>query len=241
MRVQQHNPRFQNGPIAKRQIRSKAAAVSKAFGVSKSTRRGSRSSSSRGSSRNSNRAGGYHQGRAQRGAKIMWMMVITGTILAAGFIFALRSHINTYKLGQAEEELRARMDEYAAHQKYLMVDQQRALSATESERASKQAGLSQLKLNQPDEMRNSSPAPAPAVKKLSITQKASSGQKIAAPQKASLAQKAAMTQKVSLAQKASSPSRLIQANQRRQPAGQAAKTKRGADNQRQIARSQQRR
>ncbi|MGH9832992.1 MAG: hypothetical protein ACREBD_32710 [Blastocatellia bacterium] len=171
----------------------------------------------------------------------MWIMVITGTILAAGFIFALRSHINTYKLGQAEEELRARLDEYADHQKYLMVDQRRAISATESERASKQAGLSQLKLNQPDEMRNSSPPPAPVVKKPSVTQKTSSGQKVSAPQKASLGQKAAMTQKVSPAQKASSPSRLIQANQRRQPVSQAAKTKRDANNQRQIARAQQRR
>jgi hypothetical protein len=170
----------------------------------------------------------------------MWMMVVIGTLLAAGFIFALRSQINIHKLGQAEEELRARLDEYADHQKYLMVDQQRAISATESDRASKEAGLSQLKLNQPDEMRNSAP-PAPAAKKPSITQKTSSGQKVAAPQKASLGQKAAMTQKVSPAQKTSSPGRLIQANQRRQPASQAAKSKRGADNQRQIARSQQRR
>ncbi len=211
MRVQQHSPRVQNGPVAKRQIRSKASAVSKAFGVSKSPSRGSRSSSNRGSNRRSNRAMSHHQYRAQRGSKIMWMMVIAGTILAAGFIFALRSQINTYKLGQAEEELRARLDEYAAHQKYLMVDQQRALSATESERASKQAGLIPLKLNQPDEMRNSAPASASAVKKPSMTQKASS------------------------------PGRLIQAKERRQPAGQAAKTKRGADKERQIARARQRR
>ncbi|GEM_PF-1587695 len=247
MRVQQQHPRVQNGPVAKRQIRSKASAVSKAFGAAKSPNRGSRSSSNRGSSRRSNRAGSHHQDRAQRGSKIMWMMVITGTFLAAGFIFALRSHINTYKLGQAEEELRARLDEYADHQRYLMVDQQRALSATESDRVSKQAGLSQLKLNQPDELRNLAPPPAPVDKKPSMTQKISSGQK------ASFAQKAALTQKVSSAQKVSSPGRLIQASQRhqpvrliqtsqrRQPVSQAAKTKRGANNQRQIARSQQRR
>lgn len=240
MRVQQRSPRVQNGPVAKRQTRSKAAAVSKAFGIQKGASRSSRSSSSRGSNRAAS-----HQYRAQRGSKVMWMMIITGTILAAGFIFALRSHINTYKLGQAEEELRARLDEYAAHQKYLMVDQQRALSATESERASKQAGLSQLKLNQPDELRNSAPPPAPAVKKPSMTQKTSSGQKVLAPQKAPSAQKAAMTQKVSSRQKASSPGRLVQASQRRQPTSQAAsraaKTKRGADKERQVARAQQRR
>jgi hypothetical protein len=171
----------------------------------------------------------------------MWMMVITGTILAAGFIFALRSQINTYKLGQAEEELRARLDEYAAHQKYLMVDQQRALSATESERASKEAGLSQLKLSQPDEMRNSAPRPISAAEEASAPQKVSPGQKVPAPQKALSTQKVALTQKVSAAQKASSPGRLIQASQRPQPASQAAKAKRDANNQRQIARSQQRR
>jgi hypothetical protein len=171
----------------------------------------------------------------------MWVMVITGTILAAGFILALRSHINTYKLGQAEEELRARLDEYAAHQKYLMVDQQRALSATESERASKQAGLVQLKLNQPDEARNTLPRPVSAAKKVSAPQKASSGQKVPAPQKAPSSQKAAMTQKVSSAQKASSPGRLVQANQRRQPISQVVKAKKETNNQRQLARVQQRR
>ena len=241
MRVQQRSPRFQNGPVAKRQIRSKASAVSKAFGVSKSISRGTRSSPSRGSNRNSYRAGSHHQYRAQRGSKIIWMMVITGTILAAGFIFALRSHINTYKLGQAEEELRAKLDEYAAHQKYLMVDQQRALSATESERASKEAGLSQLKLNQPDEMRNYSLRSSSEAQKVSAPQKTSSGQKVVRPQKAASAQKTPITQKASSLQKASSPGRLIQTSQRRQPASQAAKTKRNTNNQRQIARAQQRR
>ncbi len=235
MRVQQRSPRFQNGPVAKRQIRSKASAVSKAFGVSKGASRRSRSSSNRGS----NRAASHHQYGAQRGSKIMWMMVIIGTILAAGFIFALRSHINTHKLGQAEEELRARLDEYADHQKYLMVDQQRALSAAESERASKQAGLSQLKLNQPDELRNSSPRPVYAAQ--TAPQKTSSAQRVAGPQKALSARKTVTAQKVSPAQKASSPSRLIQANQRRQPVSQAAKAKKDANNQRQIARAQQRR
>jgi len=159
----------------------------------------------------------------------MWMMVITGTILAAGFISALRSHINTYKLGQVEEELKAKLDEYADHQKYLMVDQRRALSATESARASKQAGLSQLKLNQPGELRNSLPRPA------SAAQKVSSGQKVP------VTQKAVMKQKASAAQKASSPGKPAQTSLRHQPASQAAKTKKDANNQRQIARARQRR
>jgi hypothetical protein len=130
---------------------------------------------------------------------------------------------------------------YAAHQKYLMVDQQRALSATESERASKQAGLSQLKLNQPDEMRNYSPRPVSEAHKASAPQKTSSGQKVATPQKSASAQKAPITQKASSLPKASSPGRLIQTSQRHQPASQAAKTKRNNNNQRQIARAQQRR
>jgi hypothetical protein len=103
----------------------------------------------------------------------MWLMILTGAILAAGFVFALRSHINAYQLGQAEEELRATLDEYAGEQKRLMLDQQRALSANESERAGRQAGLSQLRLNQPNTMRVSSSRPAATSQKASITPKTS--------------------------------------------------------------------
>jgi hypothetical protein len=77
----------------------------------------------------------------------MWMMILTGVALAAGFVFALRSQINAYRIAQAEELLKAKLDEYASQQEFLARDQQRALSAGEVERAGRRNGLNYLKLD----------------------------------------------------------------------------------------------
>jgi hypothetical protein len=155
-------------------------------------------------------------------------MILIGTLLAAGFVMALRSQNNAYQLGQAEEELRARLDDYSNQQKYLMLDQQRARSASESAQAGKEAGLAQLRLNQPNELRNSS------VQKASIA----TAQKVSA-QKASLAMQRPVAQKVSTAaQRASIQRKSTQADQR----NQSAKARRDRDSRRQTAsRSHQRR
>ncbi len=100
----------------------------------------------------------------------MWLMIFIGTILAAGFVFALRSQINAHQLGLAEEQLRARLDEYSSQQKFLQLNQERALSMGESDRASKQAGLSQLRLKEPNVLRSASAprASTPALQKVSM-------------------------------------------------------------------------
>ena len=67
----------------------------------------------------------------------MWVMILIGVALAAGFVFALRSQINAYRIAQAEEQLKVKLDEYTSQQKFLARDQQRALSAGEVERAGK--------------------------------------------------------------------------------------------------------
>jgi hypothetical protein len=77
----------------------------------------------------------------------MWMMLLTGVALAAGFVFALRSQINAYRIAQAEEQLKTKLDEYASQQEFLTRDQQRALSAGEVERAGRRNGLDHLKLD----------------------------------------------------------------------------------------------
>jgi hypothetical protein len=77
----------------------------------------------------------------------MWMMILIGVALAAGFVFALRSQINAYKIAQAEELLKTKLDEYANQQEFLTLDQQRALSAGEVERAGRRNGLNHLKLD----------------------------------------------------------------------------------------------
>lgn len=218
MRAQNYRPEIRNGSVAKRQTRSKVSAVSKAFGVSKSSSRSSTRAS------RSQRAARYRRHGSERGSRIMWTMIFIGTVLAAGFVLALRSQINAYQLGQAEEQLKAKLDEYAGQQRYLMLDQQRARSTGESDRAGKQAGLDQLRLNQPDALRSSSVQKPPTAQKASMpaAQKAQA-QKISA-------------QKVSV-QKASMPVRSNQADQR----NQSAKTKRDGGNQRHASRSQVRR
>jgi len=77
----------------------------------------------------------------------MWMMILTGVALAAGFVFALRSQINAYRIAQAEEQLKSKLDVYSSQQEFLTRDQQRALSAGEVERAGRRNGLDYLKLD----------------------------------------------------------------------------------------------
>lgn len=77
------------------------------------------------------------------------MMILIGMTLAAGFVFALRSQVNVYRIGQAEERLKTKLDEYSSQQKFLTLDQQRALNTSESDRVGKRNGLDQLKLDQP--------------------------------------------------------------------------------------------
>lgn len=142
MRTQRYLPRIQNGRVAKRQTRSKNSPMSKSFVAPKSSAR-----------RNSAR----DRVESRRGeTSVMWVMILTGVALAAGFVLALRSQISAHQLGQAEERLREKLDEYTSQQKFLMLDQQRALSASESDRAGKQGGLDQLRLDQSEVLRNAS-------------------------------------------------------------------------------------
>jgi hypothetical protein len=86
----------------------------------------------------------------------MWLMILIGMILTSGFVFALRSQINAYKIAQAEEQLKMKLDEYTSQQKFLTLDQQRALSAGESERMARRNGLDHLKLDREAAQSNAS-------------------------------------------------------------------------------------
>jgi hypothetical protein len=77
----------------------------------------------------------------------MWLMILIGMGLAAGFVFALRSQFNAYRIAQAEEQLKVKLDEYTRRQKFLALEQQGALSASESDRVGKWNGLEHLKLD----------------------------------------------------------------------------------------------
>jgi len=84
----------------------------------------------------------------------MWLMILIGVALAAGFVFALRSQINAYRIAQAEEQLKMKLDEYSSQQEFLKLDQGRALSAGESERAARWNGLGNLRLDRVNQDRS---------------------------------------------------------------------------------------
>ncbi len=130
MRAQTYRPRVQNGPIAKRRNRPATKKVSE------------RTSTAR---RASSRA---RRGQVERrtGSRVLWSLMLIGALVAAGFLSALNSQISTYRLGQAEAELKAELDEIANRQRFDILEQQRALSPGESDRAARQMGLVQPSL-----------------------------------------------------------------------------------------------
>src|SRR5262249_1482548 len=146
MRRQRYQPGIQNGPVAKRRTGSKNSATSKSFAV---TRPSSRRHTNQFSNRLSNRPGRRRHDEG-RGSSVMWMMILVGAAISAVFIFALRSQINTHRIAQAEERLKMKLDEYADQQKFLAIDQQRALNTTESDLVARRNGLDQLKLDRAD-------------------------------------------------------------------------------------------
>jgi hypothetical protein len=154
MRTPRYLPGVRNGAVAKRQARSKNPAKSSralgTFSIGAGVPR-SRQNSSRISSR------ALDLGRREgRGARVMWVMILTGVALAAGFVFALRSQINAYRIAQAEERLKMKLDEYSNQQEFLTRDQQRALSAGEVERAGRRNGLDHLKLDKEADLHDAS-------------------------------------------------------------------------------------
>jgi len=147
MKSQRYQPGIQNGPVAKRRTRSKITATSKARGLRVGAKKpSSRPLSNRAINRLSSRPSRRRQSEG-KGSSVMWMMILIGGALSAVFIYSLRSQIDTYKIAQAEERLKMKLDEYASQQKFLALDQQRALNANESDRAARRNGLDQLKLN----------------------------------------------------------------------------------------------
>ncbi len=154
MRTPRYLPGVRNGAVAKRQARSKNQAKSSralgTFSIGAGTPR-----SRQNSRRLSIRALDRRRGEG-RGARVMWIMILTGVALSAGFVFALRSQINAYRIAQAEEQLKSKLDVYASQQEFLTLDQQRALSAGEVERAGRRSGLDHLKLDSEADRHNAS-------------------------------------------------------------------------------------
>jgi hypothetical protein len=133
MRAQTYRPRVQNGTITKRPKRKVSSqAAERRASPRRSPQRGRRS----------------HKRGRHEGSNLFMSLVLIGALVAAGFVFALRSQINARQLGQAELRLRNELDDIANRQRYEVLEQQRAMSLSESDRAAQQAGLIQPSFNQ---------------------------------------------------------------------------------------------
>ena len=145
MRRERYQPGIRSGAVVNRRTTSKNSPKVYA-GAKPSSRRLPNRVSSRIQNRRPNRPGRDSNDEG-RGSSVMWSLIVIGAALSAVFIFALRSQINTHKFEQAEEHLKKKLDDYASQQKFLELDQQRALNTDESDRAARRNGLDQLKLD----------------------------------------------------------------------------------------------
>jgi hypothetical protein len=142
MRVQTYRTKIQNGVVSKRRNRPAASRASR-----RPVRRREREKAGeKGSStrvRRSGASGSRRSRQRQRGANVLWMLMLVGALLACGFVLAMRSQINVYQLGQAETQLKSELDEMANRQRYELLQRERALNPRKIDRAAKQAGLVQ--------------------------------------------------------------------------------------------------
>lgn len=135
MRAQHHRTPIHPGVIARRRTHSSA------------------SSPSSGQRRSRHKA----EKRGQ-GARVIWLMMIIGSLVASGFLLAQRSQINAHQLRQAEEKFRTQLDDMTNQQRYLALEKERATNAQESDRIAKQAGLIQPQLKKGNQVVASQPS-----------------------------------------------------------------------------------
>ncbi|MFN0087601.1 MAG: hypothetical protein ACKVX9_19580 [Blastocatellia bacterium] len=139
MKGHQHRQRVQNGMVVRR-----AAA-----------RAGEGARATRGA-----RSGRRREAAPERGSHVLWIMIVVGGLLTIGFVLGVRSQITAHQINQAEERLRTELDRVAAQQKFLAIEQDRAISPAESTRAGREAGLVQMKFNEPGGRINALPGRA---------------------------------------------------------------------------------
>jgi len=95
-----------------------------------------------------------------QGARVIWLLMIIGGLIASGFVLAQRSQINAHQFRQAEEKVKTQLDELANHQRFLALEKERAINTQESDRIAKQSGLIQPRMTKGNQV-----AAAPATAK----------------------------------------------------------------------------
>ncbi len=170
MRTQNHRTRIQNTSVTRRR------AASVASGTASRSRSASR--------------GGNKSDHRKHGTRAIWLLMFIGGMIAAGFILAQRSQINAHQLKHVEEELKSELDTLSSQQRYLIFQKERALSTKESDRAAKESGLIQPKLDranarqvQPDQAAEAESKPV--AKSASRAPKQSGNTAMAKPSKSS--------------------------------------------------------
>jgi len=142
MRVQTHRPRVRTGSLTRTPTGKNGRTVQRV------AKRNTKHISSPKQKRRIAKRNDNQRKEQNRGSNILWMLMGAGALVAAGFVFALRSQATVFRVNEAETQLKAELEELANDQRHEILRQQRALSAQESDRAAKQAGLAQPRLSQ---------------------------------------------------------------------------------------------
>ncbi|MEP7339262.1 MAG: hypothetical protein ABI977_16115 [Acidobacteriota bacterium] len=102
-----------------------------------------------------------------QGARVIWLMMMIGGLIASGFLLAQRSQINAHQLRQAEEKFKTQLDDLSTQQRFWALEKERATNTQESERIARQSGLVQPQLKRT----NQTSAPQPPSAKPAATVK----------------------------------------------------------------------
>ncbi|MFN0107688.1 MAG: hypothetical protein ACKVZH_02455 [Blastocatellia bacterium] len=80
---------------------------------------------------------------SNKGARVIFMMVIVGGIIGSIFVLAQKFQISALHLKKTEESLKSEIDTLASQQRYLNYQREKALSTQESEKAAAEFNLLQ--------------------------------------------------------------------------------------------------
>lgn len=96
------------------------------------------------------------------GSRVLWLMLLVGALLTAGFVLGLRSQINAHQIGEAEQKLRTQLDRFSNEQRSLEIEQKRVTSPIASEQVVQNADLTSIKFDQKYQPSRLSAAPKPS-------------------------------------------------------------------------------
>ncbi len=178
-----------------------------------------------GASRQPSRARRRKSEKSNKGARVIWAMMIVGGVIGAIFIFAQRSQINTMYLKRTEESLKSEIDTLASQQRYLNFQKEKALSTQEAGKVASEFGLVQPGVGRTVAQRTEPETKPVSETKVAAKPAAVKATKVAAklPVPAKQSGKSAKNSKVVATGKASKAVKPVQANNAKKDSKQVAK------------------